>query len=147
MSRRVHDQPDLFGDAPSPDLFAGDEPPPPTRRVDLDTIRRRLERILAEACAAERMPWNLPKQEVYRSLFPEMAALLRSMPPRRGGTDDLRGTCSELFQAQDGLVSLLLGLKPYLTGQELEHPLLVIAQTDREKLANLLQGEGDGDQD
>ena len=77
MSRRVHDQPDLFGDAPpEPDLFAGAEPPRQARRVDHDTIRRRLEHILAAARAAEKMPWDSAGQELYRSLFPEMAALL-----------------------------------------------------------------------
>lgn len=68
-------QPDLFGGGDAqPDLFG----PAPQRmwKPDPDKVRRRLERILAEARASETMPWDRPQQNLYRKIFPDMAHLL-----------------------------------------------------------------------
>jgi hypothetical protein len=70
-------QPDLFGnDDPQGDLFGPAEPVQPAWTPDPDKVRRRLERILAEARAAEKMPWDWSEQSLYRTIFPQMAALL-----------------------------------------------------------------------
>jgi hypothetical protein len=37
---------------------------------------RRMERILAEARAAETMPWERSQQNLYKKIFPDMANLL-----------------------------------------------------------------------
>ena len=42
----------------------------------VDKVRRRLERILAEARAAEAMPWDWSQQSLYKTIFPQMARLL-----------------------------------------------------------------------
>lgn len=71
------DEPDLFGDAdPQGDLFGAPEPARPAWQPDPDKVRRRLERILAEARAAETMPWDWSQQSLYRTIFPQMAGLL-----------------------------------------------------------------------
>ncbi len=67
-------QPDLFGD-PQGDLF-GEVARQPVWTPDPEKVRRRLERILAEASAAETMPWDWSKQSLYRTIFPQMAKLL-----------------------------------------------------------------------
>ncbi|MBZ9699877.1 MULTISPECIES: hypothetical protein [unclassified Mesorhizobium] len=70
--------PDLFGNTdPQGDLF-GAVPVQPTWQPDPEKVRRRLERILAEARAAESMPWDWSKQSLYRTIFPQMAGLLPS---------------------------------------------------------------------
>lgn len=69
-----HDQPDLFG-ATQPDLFAA-EPAQPVWKPDPDKVRRRLERILAEARAAETMPWDWSQRSLFKKIFPDMAGLL-----------------------------------------------------------------------
>ena len=68
------DQPDLFG-APQGDLFAK-EPSQPAWQPDPDKVRRRLERILAEARAAQTMPWDSPQRSLFKKIFPDMAGLL-----------------------------------------------------------------------
>ena len=68
------DQPDLFG-APQGDLF-GTEPAQPVWKPDPDKVRRRLERILAEARAAETMPWDWSQRSLFKKIFPDMANLL-----------------------------------------------------------------------
>ena len=71
------DQPDFFGHSgPQGDLFGGAEPAQPAWTPDPDKVRRRLERILAEARAAEQMPWDWSEQSLYRTIFPQMAGLL-----------------------------------------------------------------------
>ena len=68
--------PDLFGnDDPQGDLFGG-APAVPQWKPDPDKVRRRLERILAEARAAETMPWDWAQQSLYQTIFPQMASLL-----------------------------------------------------------------------
>lgn len=72
-----HDEPDLFGNTdPQGDLFGAAEPVPPAWQPDPDKVRRRLERILAEARAAETMPWDWSQQSLYKTIFPQMAGLL-----------------------------------------------------------------------
>jgi hypothetical protein len=60
------DQPDLFGPAPAAPVWTPDP----------DKVRRRLERILAEARAAQTMPWDSPQRSLFKKIFPDMANLL-----------------------------------------------------------------------
>jgi hypothetical protein len=70
-------QSDLFGDDdPQGDLFGASEPEKPAWQPDPDKVRRRLERILAEARSARTMPWDWSQQSLYRTIFPQMACLL-----------------------------------------------------------------------
>ena len=50
-------QPDLFEDDLQNDLF-GEDTPTPEYRPDLDDARARLHKILAEARAADKLPWD-----------------------------------------------------------------------------------------
>ncbi len=68
-------QQDLFGSDPEPELFKPDEAPP-AYRPDLDDVRARLNRILAEARAAEKLPWDADRTMLYRTIFPYMAGWL-----------------------------------------------------------------------
>jgi hypothetical protein len=49
---------------------------PPAYRPDPDKVRERLHRILAEARAAEKLPWDPDKLLVYRTIFPQMTGWL-----------------------------------------------------------------------
>jgi hypothetical protein len=69
-------EPDLFGDEAQGDLFGPAEPARPAWKPDPDKVRRRLEDILAEARAADKMPWDWSEQSLYRAIFPQMASLL-----------------------------------------------------------------------
>lgn len=69
MSRNRH-QLDLFGDEQQ-ELFDGDAPPQ-EYRGDPDRVRARLMRILAEARAAESMPWDSDDLGYYQTIFPQM---------------------------------------------------------------------------
>ena len=64
-------QPDLFATEAQPDLF-GAESVAPVYRPDPDKVRSRLHKILAEARAAERLPWEPTKVSLYRTIFPQM---------------------------------------------------------------------------
>jgi hypothetical protein len=64
-------QRDLFQDDEQADLF-GDDPPTPEYRADPDTVRQELYTILAEARAAQTMPWNVKRAILYRTIFPQM---------------------------------------------------------------------------
>jgi hypothetical protein len=55
------DEPDLFGAVPAP-----------AYRPDPDKVRRRLEKILAEARAAQKLPWEPTTVSLYRTIFPQM---------------------------------------------------------------------------
>ena len=68
-------QPNLFGHQPQPQLFDADNAPP-AYRPDFDDVRARLNRILAEARAAERLPWDADKVLMYQTIFPHMAGWL-----------------------------------------------------------------------
>ncbi len=68
-------QPDLFGNQKQPELFDADAAPP-AYRPNVDDVRARLNRILSEARAAERLPWDADKTLVYQTIFPHMAGWL-----------------------------------------------------------------------
>ena len=70
---RPHQQ-DLFGEA-QPELFEPDAAPP-AYRPNLDQVRARLHKILAEARAADKVPWDQDQLLVYRTIFPQMARWL-----------------------------------------------------------------------
>jgi hypothetical protein len=62
------------------EMFAGQDDlypaEPVVYRADPDRVRRKLERILAEARAADTMPWDNRKQALYRQIFPQMTLWL-----------------------------------------------------------------------
>jgi hypothetical protein len=63
-------QPDLFQDDEQSELFGGQ--PAPTYRPDPDKVRSRLHKILAEARAAQTLPWEPTTLSLYRTIFPQM---------------------------------------------------------------------------
>ena len=63
-------QPNRFGDDGQDDLFGAE--PAPAYRPDPDKVRRRLEKILAEARAAQKLPWEPTTVSLYRTIFPQM---------------------------------------------------------------------------
>ena len=63
-------QDDPFGHDEQDDLF--DAPPTPVYRPDPDKVRRRLEKILAEARAAQKLPSESTTVSLYRTIFPQM---------------------------------------------------------------------------
>ena len=63
-------QGDLFGQDEADDLF-GDQPTPEFR-ADPDEVRAELHRILVEARAAQKMPWEPRRVSLYRTIFPQM---------------------------------------------------------------------------
>jgi hypothetical protein len=73
-------QQDLFATDKEPELFEPDTAPP-AYRPDLDDVRARLNRILAEARAADKLPWDADKVLTYRTIFPHMA---RWLPEEEG---------------------------------------------------------------
>lgn len=52
------------------DLFGAD--PVPAYRPDPEKVRSRLHKILAEARAAKRLPWEPTTVSLYRTIFPQM---------------------------------------------------------------------------
>lgn len=68
------EQPDLFDDDPQPDLFGGEAAV--AYRPDPDKVRARLHRILAEARAAQTLPWEPGRASLYRTIFPQMSLWL-----------------------------------------------------------------------
>lgn len=64
----------LFGDD-QPELF-GEEATPLVYRADPDRIRRRLERLIAEARAAESMPWNAEQLRNREAMLRRMGRFL-----------------------------------------------------------------------
>jgi hypothetical protein len=68
-------QQDLFGAESQSELFDADAAPP-AYRPNLDEVRARLNRILAEARAAEQIPWDSDKALLYRTIFPHMTGWL-----------------------------------------------------------------------
>jgi hypothetical protein len=67
-------QPDLFQAETQPDLFG--EEAAPAYRPDPDKVRARLHKILAEARAAQKLPWEPTRVSLYRTIFPQMTLLL-----------------------------------------------------------------------
>jgi hypothetical protein len=72
MSRT--DQPEFFETETQPDLFGAE--PTPAYRPDLDKVRARLHKILAEARAAQTFPWEPPRVSLYRTIVPQMTLWL-----------------------------------------------------------------------
>ena len=66
---------DLFDSENQPDLF-GEDAPAPVYRADPDKVRARLHKILAEARAAEALPWEPARVSLYRTIFPQMTRWL-----------------------------------------------------------------------
>ena len=64
------DDSDIFDEETQPDLFGAE--PASTYRPDPDKVRRRLEKILAEARAAQKLPWEPTTVSLYRTIFPQM---------------------------------------------------------------------------
>jgi hypothetical protein len=64
-------QADLFQEDPQADLF-GEESATPEYRADPDAVRQELHRILAEVRAAQTMPWDAKRVQLYRTIFPQM---------------------------------------------------------------------------
>ena len=62
---RAQEQPDLFGDSRLPSY-----------RPNPDKVRARLYKILAEARAAQRVPWEPTRVSLYRTIFPQMTLFL-----------------------------------------------------------------------
>jgi hypothetical protein len=68
------DQPDLFGTETQDDLFDEDVAPV-AYRADPEKVCARLHRILAEARAAQKLPWEPTRVSLYRTIFPQMDKL------------------------------------------------------------------------
>jgi hypothetical protein len=62
--------PNFIEEETQPDLFGAE--PAPAYRPDPDKVRRRLEKILAEARAAQKLPWEPTTVSLYRTIFPQM---------------------------------------------------------------------------
>jgi hypothetical protein len=65
------------------DLFGNDGPDPsdedfetPVYYPDPDKVRAELHRILAEAKAAQSLPWDARRTALYRTVFPQMTGCL-----------------------------------------------------------------------
>ena len=63
-------QGDLFGHDEQDDLL-GDQLTP-VYHADPDQVRADLHKILAEARAARKMPWEPTRVSLYRTIFPQM---------------------------------------------------------------------------
>lgn len=64
-------QSDLFKQDEQTDLF-GEDAPTPEYRADPDSVRAELHKILAEARAAQKLPWEPKTVLLYRTIFPQM---------------------------------------------------------------------------
>lgn len=64
------DQPDDNEPEMQTDLFGAD--PVPAYRPDPEKVRSRLHKILAEARAAQKLPWEPTTVSLYRTIFPQM---------------------------------------------------------------------------
>ena len=63
-------QGNLFQDDEQAERF--EDSPTPEYRADPDTVRQELYKILAEARAAQTMPWDGKRAMLYRTIFPQM---------------------------------------------------------------------------
>jgi hypothetical protein len=66
--------PDLFEKETQADLFGAEAAP--AYRPDPDKVRARLHRILAEARAAQTLPWEPTRVSLYRTIVPQMTLWL-----------------------------------------------------------------------
>ena len=64
------DQPDDNETEMQADLFGAE--PVPAYRPDPEKVRSRLHKILAEARAAQKLPWEPTTVSLYRTIFPQM---------------------------------------------------------------------------
>jgi hypothetical protein len=64
-------QSDLFQTDRQSDLV-GEDVPTPEYRADPDSVRAELYKILAEARAAQKLPWEPRTLLLYRTIFPQM---------------------------------------------------------------------------
>ncbi len=64
------DEPDFSESDAQGDLFGAE--PAPVYRPDPDKVRSRLHKILAEARAAQKLPWEPTTVSLYRTIFPQM---------------------------------------------------------------------------
>lgn len=64
----------LFRSEEQPDLFGDSRPPP--YQPDPDKVRSRLYKILGEARAAQRLPWEPTRVSLYQTIFPQMTLWL-----------------------------------------------------------------------
>ena len=64
-------QPDLFQQGEQSGLF-GEDSPTPEYRPDPDSVRAELYKILTEARAAQKLPWEPKTVLLYRTIFPQM---------------------------------------------------------------------------
>ncbi len=71
---------DLFETEAQPDLFGSEAAP--AYRPDPDKVRSRLHKILAEARAAQTLPWEASRLSLYRTIVPQMTLWL----PEEEGT-------------------------------------------------------------
>ena len=67
-------QPDLFISEKQPGLL--EDQPARAYRPEPDKVRSRLQKILAEARAAQRLPWEPTTVSLYRTIFPQMVLWL-----------------------------------------------------------------------
>ena|SRR5271165_1988563 len=68
------DQSDPFDAETQPDLFGAEAAP--AYRPDPDKVRARLHKILAEARAAQTLPWEPTRLSLYRTIVPQMTLWL-----------------------------------------------------------------------
>jgi hypothetical protein len=66
---------DFFAPDREPDLL-GDDYEPPVFRPNPERVRARLHKILAEARAARRFPWDSRRISLYQTIFPQMTECL-----------------------------------------------------------------------
>lgn len=64
------DEPNLFETEDQADLFGAEATP--VYRPDPDKVRARLHKILAEAKAAQTLPWEPTRLSLYHTIFPQM---------------------------------------------------------------------------
>jgi hypothetical protein len=64
-------QSDLFQQDEQSDLF-GEDTPTTEYRADPESVRAELYKILAEARAAQKLPWEPKTALLYRTIFPQM---------------------------------------------------------------------------
>jgi hypothetical protein len=67
-------QPDMFVSESQPDLFGAEAAP--AYRPDSGKVRARLNKILAEARAAQTLPWEPARVSLYRTIFPQLTLFL-----------------------------------------------------------------------
>jgi hypothetical protein len=67
-------QPDLFQSDEQAELFGEEDTP--VFRPDPDKVRARLNKIIAEAKAANVIPWDASRISLYRTIVPQMSLLL-----------------------------------------------------------------------